>query len=117
MNFHGLHIDQWCEDQMCMIRHDDCGLHVELDSVVVQAAAQNDRTGGLGKNPAMIGAECYEMLPVITLKMRKLPAIESLRHGRNMWGQPPSAVRRGEAPQGFDSRAANPVRKGNCINS
>src|ERR1700685_200520 len=89
MNFHGLHIDQWCEDQMCMIRHDDCGLHVELDSVVVQAAAQNDRTGGLGKNPAMIGAECYEMLPVITLKMRKLPAIESLRHGRTPGGNSP----------------------------
>ena len=43
----------------------------------------------------MIGAEGYEMLFVVPLKVRKLSTVESLRHriARNMWGQPHSAVR------------------------
>jgi hypothetical protein len=47
----------------------------------------------------VVGAESHKVGLVIHLKMRKLPAIEGLRHeGKTMWGQPPSAVRGSEAP-------------------
>jgi hypothetical protein len=83
---------------MNMIRHYDCDPKIELDAVVVKAAFQNKRTHTVGENPPVVGTECYEVLFVITLKMRKLSPIESLRHAYFMWGQPPSAVQRSEAP-------------------
>jgi len=46
----------------------------------MQAAGQDNRTGRAGKNPSMIRAESHEMLLIIALKMRKLPAIKSLGH-------------------------------------
>jgi len=58
----------------------------------VQAGFQDDGTYTGRKHPPEIGAECYKMLPVIALKMRKLPAIKARGIGF-MWGQPPSAVR------------------------
>jgi hypothetical protein len=34
----------------------------------------------LRQDPSLIGAESHKMLPVINLKMRKLPSVESLCH-------------------------------------
>ena len=81
-----------------MIRHHDNNAEVELDFVVIQAAVQHTRAHILRKYPPAVSAECDEVLMVINLEVRKLPTIKSLRHGSKMWGQPPSAVRRSEAP-------------------
>ena len=65
---------------MNMIRHYYGDTEIELRPVVVQTAFEHDRTHVLRKNPPMISTKCYEVLPVIALKMRKLSPIESLWH-------------------------------------
>jgi len=95
---------------MHVIRHHDRSLEIVLLLVVVQTTFQNDRSSTVRKNPSMIRRERNEVRLLINLQMRKLPSIKGLRHtknmktGRIMWGQPPSAVRRSEAPLGFDCR-------------
>jgi hypothetical protein len=63
-----------------VVWHYDSNAEVECSSVVMKTTLQDDLADTLGKNPAVIGAECYEVLLVIALKMRKLSPIESLRH-------------------------------------
>jgi hypothetical protein len=46
----------------------------------MQAALQNNWANMLRQDPSLIGAESHKMLPVINLKMRKLPSVESLCH-------------------------------------
>ena len=66
---------------MYMIRHDDSNTKIELDAVVMKATFQDDGPDTLGQNPPVIGTKCYEVLLIVALQMRKLPTIESLRHG------------------------------------
>ena len=65
-----------------MIRHHNRNPKIELGCVVMQAAFQDDRPRRFGKNPPMVGAEGNKVLPIIDLKMRKLPTVKSLRHKR-----------------------------------
>ena len=65
---------------MHVIRHYDGNSKIEFRSIVMQAASESDRAHMLWKRKPMLGAERYKMLPVIDLKMRKLPPVESLRH-------------------------------------
>jgi hypothetical protein len=71
----------------------------------VQTGIQHKRANRLGKNPALVSAKGYEVGFVVDLKMGKLSAIKRLRHlqisTKIMWGQPPPAVRRSEAPLFF----------------
>jgi hypothetical protein len=80
-----------------MIRHDDSDPQIELLSVVMQTAIQDDLANALRKNPPVIGAECYEVLLVIALKMWKLSPVESLRH-RPYVGTAALGCPRSEAP-------------------
>jgi len=79
INFPCLLVDQRRENHGNMIRHHHRDAKVELCSIVAQTAFQHDGRHTLRKNPTSIGAECHEMLLVIASKMRKLPAIKSLR--------------------------------------
>jgi len=63
-----------------MIWHHNGDSQIKLLSVVVQAGFEHDGACSLRKNPTSIGTECYEMLLVVALKMRKLSAVKSLRH-------------------------------------
>jgi hypothetical protein len=65
---------------MNMIWHYNSNLKIELGLVVVQTAFEDDVPDMLRKNPPMIGAECYKVLPVIALKMRKFSSIKGLWH-------------------------------------
>ena len=80
INLHGPLVDQRREDHMNMIGHHDRDPQVDSLPVMMQTALQHDRTHTLRKHPAPISAERDEMLFVITLKMRKLSTIKSLRH-------------------------------------
>ncbi len=68
---------------MHVIRHYDHDSEIEFCSVVMETAFENDRTYLLWKNPPLVSAECYKMLSAINLQMRKLPAVESLRHSES----------------------------------
>ncbi len=63
-----------------MIRHNHRDPKIEFRSVVMQTAIKHGLPHTFRKNPPMIGTESHKMLSVIALKMRKLSAIESLRH-------------------------------------
>jgi hypothetical protein len=67
-----------------MIRHNDGNPQIEFRSVVVKTRFQHNGTHPLRKDPPVVRAKCYEVLPVITLKMRELPPVKSLRHGKNV---------------------------------
>jgi hypothetical protein len=83
-------VHQRREDQMNVIRHDDRNAQIKFLSVVMQAAFQNGGPYSLRKNPSTMSTKCYEVLPLVALQVRKLPAIESLRHrfGQIVWGPP-----------------------------
>jgi hypothetical protein len=81
-----------------MIRHHHCDPKVDLRPVIVQTAFEHNRTYKLRKNPTMISAERDEVLPVIALKMRKLPTIESLGHTWLNVGTAALGCPRSEAP-------------------
>ena len=104
-------IDQRGEDQVHMIRHHDRRFEVVFRFVVMETAPQNDRADSLRKDPSTLSAERNEMGFFINLQVRKLSSMESPRHtqilktARTLWGQPPSAVRRSEAPLAFDFRS------------
>src|SRR5271157_738473 len=105
IDFHRLGVYQRREDHMHMIRHHDRDAQIESLSVVMETAFQYAGTHRLWKDPSVIGAEGHEVLAVIALEVRKLSAVESLGHDTayevRMWGQPPPAVRRSEAPLPF----------------
>jgi hypothetical protein len=63
-----------------MIRHYDSDPQVESLPVMMQTAFQHDGADKLRKNPPAIRTERNKVLVVITLKMRKLSTIKSLRH-------------------------------------
>jgi hypothetical protein len=63
-----------------VIRHDNGHSKIELRSIVMQAASENDRAHMFWQKQPMVSAERYKMLSVIDLQMRKLSAVESLRH-------------------------------------
>ena len=65
---------------MNMIRYHDSNMQVELPAVVVEAAFQHNGTHALWKNPPVSSAESYKVRLVVTLKMRELSAVKSLRH-------------------------------------
>ncbi len=82
-----------------MIRHNKGDVEVESCFVLVQAAFQHNRAHMLGKNPPVLGAEGDEVLMVIDLEMRKLPAVKGLRHRCEECGDSrPRLSRRSEAP-------------------
>ena len=80
IDFHGLLINQRREDHVNMIRHDYSAAKVELNSVVMQTAIEDNLPHMFRKNPPVLRAESYKVLPIIALQMRKLPSIKSLRH-------------------------------------
>src|SRR6266576_188341 len=105
-NFHGFVIDERSEDQVNMIRHDDCDLEVKFFSVVVQTACERDRSHASRKNPATVSAEGDKMLRIVDRKMRQLPAIKSMRHG-GLCGDSRLRLSAEQSSAGFDSRAAS----------
>jgi len=99
-------IDEGSEDQVYVVGHHESNAQVKLLSVVVQTAMQYDRANVLWQNPSVVGAESNKVLPVVNLKMRKLPAVKSLGHkdkdyvGTAALGCPGAQLR------AFDSSAA-----------
>jgi hypothetical protein len=80
VNLHRLLVDQRCEDHVNMIWHHDSNSEIEHLSVIVETTLQHLGSHAFRKNPSVISAECYKVLPIVPLKMRKLSAIKSLRH-------------------------------------
>jgi hypothetical protein len=79
-DFHSFVVDERCKDQMNMVGHHNRDTKVEFLSVIMQARFEDKRPNARRKDPATVGAEGHEMLFVIDLEMRKLPAVESLGH-------------------------------------
>ncbi len=117
INLHGLPVNQRREDHVNMIRHHNSDTEIEFHPVIVKAALQHNRTCPIRKHPPPVSAECYKMLPVIALKMRKLSAIESLRH-RFYVGTAAPGCPRSEAPLCLKSiRSGGALGIASCKNS
>jgi hypothetical protein len=63
-----------------VIWHHNSDTQIEFYGVVVQAAIEHNVPYGLRQNPALVRAECYKVLMVVALKMRKPSTIKSLPH-------------------------------------
>ena len=85
-NFHGFVVDQRSKNQVHVIWHDNYDFQVVALTVVMETTFQSDRPSGVRKDPPALGTEGHEMRLVIDLKMRKLPPIKSLRHGKTNVG-------------------------------
>jgi hypothetical protein len=90
---------------MYVVGHHDGNAQVEVLSVVMQTAVQHNGSNVLWQDPSVVSAERNKVLPVINLKMRKLPAVEGLWHkddyvGTAALGCPGAQLR------AFDSSAA-----------
>ncbi len=80
-----------------MIRHHDRYTKIEFRPVIVQTAIEHNLPDMFREGPAMISAECHEVLLLIALKMRKLSPIKSLRHKVRCGTTVPGCLR-SEAP-------------------
>ncbi len=65
------------EDHVNVIWHYDHCVQIIAIAVVMQARVENDFTRRVGHDPALKGAEGYEMGFVVTLKMWKAAAIKA----------------------------------------
>jgi hypothetical protein len=62
-------IDQRRENQMNVIRHDDCRVQVEGELILMQAAIECDLASAVGKNPSMVCAERQKVRLVVALQI------------------------------------------------
>jgi hypothetical protein len=73
-------MDQRRENQVNVVRHYNRRLHIDLCTVIVPAAIENDRSNAFGKNPALISAKRQKVRFVVSLQMWKSPPIKRLEH-------------------------------------
>ena len=81
INLHSIVVNKRGEDDVNVIRHYDRNAEIKFLTIVMQARVEDKRPNLLRKYPAVICAESYEVGFEVALQMRKLPSIESLRHG------------------------------------
>jgi len=80
MGFVCLLIDEWSENQVDVIGHDDDDTEIDFDLVVVKAWGEGDLASWFGQGPSLMRAESYEVGFGVALQVREVAAVEGFEH-------------------------------------